>query len=243
METSAQKSLAVAEIGPIARDVQSFADTLEGIDIVDDDTQAKVGQFVKMIRARREALEKKRKSLVTPLNRVVREINELFRTPRERCDAIIEAGRAKMDTYAEAQVAIEREKKRAEREAAEAERAEAERIARELRETTGFDGGQIADTLERQAEEKVAEAAKPAKVEPVRGGGGAGGGATVSVRMVWRAEVVDMMALLQGVLDGKMPPDVLTVNTTRLTALAREDEQERTVCGVRFYQQVGTAVR
>ena len=112
METSTQKSLAVAELQPIVTDIAAFAGTIEGLDIVDEETQGQVGDLVKMMNHRRKKLEDKRLSLVKPLNGVVNEINALFKPPRDRIDEIVGIARKKMNRFAQAQVALEATKKR-----------------------------------------------------------------------------------------------------------------------------------
>ena len=112
MEISTQKSLAVAELNPIVTDIAAFAGTIEGIDVSDEETQGQVGDLVKMMQHRRRKLEDKRESLVKPLNLVVREINALFKPPRDRIDEIVQIGKKKMTRFAQAQVAIANEKAR-----------------------------------------------------------------------------------------------------------------------------------
>lgn len=57
--------------------------------------------------------------------------------------------------------------------------------------------------------------------------------AGVSSREVWRAEVVDLMALIRAVASGQVPSNVLEANTTVLGGLARSLKGNLRIPGVR----------
>lgn len=238
MEISTQRALAVAELTPIVTDIAAFAGTIEGIDVADEETQGQVGDLVKMMQHRRRKLEDKRESLVKPLNSVVREINALFKPPRDQIDEIVGLAKKKMNRFAQAQVAIENEKKRIERQEAERERREAAELAEALRKKAGIDAEPIAETVVREAEKKVEKAAEAPKVAASRGQE-----STVIVSKTYRAEVVDILELAQAVADGKLPTKVIEPNMTALNDIARTLKDEGTINGVRFYQHVSTSVR
>jgi len=238
METSTQRALAVAELNPIVTDIAAFAGTIEGIDVADEETQGQVGDLVKMMNHRRKKLEDKRISLVKPLNGVVNEINALFKPPRDRIDEIVGIARKKMNRFAQAQVALEAEKKRIERETAAAERKEAEELAEALRKKAGVDAEPVAQVIEEEAEKKVVQAAKPAKVATTRGRE-----SSVIIAKTWKAEVVDLLELVKAVADGKLPTTVLEPNMTALNDIAREKKDPGTINGIRFFEDVSTSVR
>jgi hypothetical protein len=238
MEITTQKALAVAELNPIVTDIAAFAGTIEGIDVADDETQGQVGDLVKMMNHRRKKLEDKRLSLVGPLSAVVKEINALFKAPRDRIDEIIQIGKKKMNRYAQAQVALENEKKRIEREEAAAERKEAEDLADALRKKAGQEAAVVADVVIEEAEKKVEKAAKPAKVATTRGRE-----SSVIISKTWKAEVVDLLELVKAVADGKLPTRVLDPNMTALNDIAREKRDPGTINGIRFFEDVSTSVR
>lgn len=234
-----QKSLAVAELNPIITDIAAFEGTIEGIDVEDEETQAQVGDLVKLLTNRRAKLEDKRKSLVQPLNTVVKDINALFKPPRDRIDNIIQIAKRKMSAFAQAQLAIEREKKRQAEEEARREREEAQKLARELAEKAGTTGAEVAQELEAQAEEKVEKAEKKeAKVAVARGSQ-----ASVIVTKTWEAQVTDIIALAAAVAAGRLPPEVIEPNMRALKAISRETKLEREVDGVRFFEKISTGVR
>ncbi|MCK5317706.1 MAG: hypothetical protein KAJ55_07315 [Anaerolineales bacterium] len=238
METSTQRALAVAELNPIVTDIAAFAGTIEGIDVADEETQGQVGDLVKMMNHRRKKLEDKRVSLVKPLNGVVNEINALFKPPRDRIDEIVGIARKKMNRFAQAQVALEAEKKRIERETAAAERKEAEELAEALRKKAGQDAEPVAQVIEAEAVKKVEKAAKPAKVATTRGRE-----SSVIISKTWKAEVVDLLELAKAVADGRLPTHVIEPNMTALNDIAREKKDPGTINGIRFFEDVSTSVR
>ena len=238
MEITTQRALAVAELNPIVTDIAAFAGTIEGLDVTDEETQGQVGDLVKMMNHRRKKLEDKRLSLVKPLNGVVNEINALFKPPRDRIDEIVGIARKKMNRFAQAQVALENEKKRIEREEAAAERKEAQDLADALRKKAGQEAAVVADVVIEEAQKKVVQAAKPAKVATTRGRE-----SSVIISKTWKAEVVDVLELAKGVVEGKLPTHVLEPNMTALNDIARERKDPGTIHGVRFFQDVSTSVR
>ncbi len=238
MEINTQRALAVAELNPIVTDIAAFAGTIEGIDVEDEETQGQVGDLVKMMNHRRKKLEDKRLSLVKPLNGVVNEINALFKPPRDRIDEIVGIARKKMNNFARAQVALADEKKRQAEATARAERKEAQELAATLRKKAGQEAAVVADVVLEEAEKKVVQAAKPAKVATTRGRE-----SSVIISKIWKAQVVDIIELAKAVVDGKLPTHVLEPNMTALNDIARERKDPGTIHGVRFFQDVSTSVR
>ena len=238
METSVQKSLAVAELEPIMTDVAAFSGTVEGIEVFDEETQGQLGDLVKMMMHRRRKIEDKRTSLVGPLNKVVTDINALFKPPRDQIDKIVTAAKKKMNTFAQAQQAIADERRKQEQAAAEKERREAQELAEKLRKKAGQEAAPIAETLEAQAEESVQKAAAPAKVAVSRGRE-----ASVSTTKTWKAEVTDVLALAKAVAEGRLPPNLIEPNMRALQDLSRKTKTAREVDGVRYYEHVTTSVR
>ena len=238
METSTQKAIAIAELNPIVTDIAAFAGTIEGLDIIDEETQGQVGDLVQMMNHRRKKLEDKRISLVQPLNGVVNEINALFKPPRDRIDVIVTGAKKKMNTFAKAQVALAEEAARQARATAEKERKEAAELAEALRKKAGQEAEPIAQTVVAEAEKKVVKAAAPAKVAVTRGRA-----ASVAVTKTWKGKVVDMMALVKGVAEGRLPLNILEPNMAAIQGLARQTERAQVVDGIEIWQDVGTVVR
>lgn len=239
MELNAQKSVAIAELNPIITDIAAFEGTVESIDIIDEDTQANMADLVKLMMSRRKKLEDKRISLVKPLNDVVGDINKLFKGPRDTIDKIVTTAKKKMSRFAEAQLAIERERKRQEEEAARKEREEAERLKEALNVTGSDEATAVVEEVVADAEKKVEKAEKrEAKAPTVRGDT-----SSVVVSRTWKAELVSLKELVAGVHEGRLPISCLEPNMAQLNQISRETKKERTVDGVRFYEHVSTSVR
>lgn len=237
MKTETQHALAVAELTPIVADIAAFGDTIDSIDITDDEGLTSVGDLVKMLQRRRMKIEDKRKSLVGPLNGVVKDINELFKAPRERLDEIVGKAKKAMNRYVQAQQAIEDAKRRKEREEAEEERREAEKLAKELLRLSDA-GKETAEVIVAQAEKKVEVAAAPARVETKRGNE-----ASVITVKKWKADVDDLKDIANAVAEGKLPVHFIQPNMRALQDFARELAEEQTTMGIRVYQDISTVVR
>ena len=240
METSTQKAIAIAELNPIVTDIAAFAGTIEGLDIIDEETQGQVGDLVKMMTHRRKKLEDKRISLVQPLNGVVNEINALFKPPRDRIDAIVTGAKKKMNIFARAQAALAAEKAKQAREEAERERKEAEDLAEALRKKAGAEAETIAQAVVEEAVKKTEKAAKPeaSKVAVTRGQE-----SSVVVTKTWKGKVVDIMAIAKGVAEGRLPTSIIEPNMAAIQGLARETKRAQVVDGIEIWEDVGTVVR
>lgn len=238
METGTQKSLAVAELNPIVTDIAAFAGTLEGMEVIDEESQGSVGDLVKMMNHRRKKLEDKRTSLVAPLNKVVKDINEMFKAPRDRIDEILKLARGKLNKFARAQQAIADEAKRLEREEAERERREAQELAEKLRQKTEGEGEMVAIALETQAEANVVVAKKPARVPVSRGRE-----SSVSVKKTWKCEVTNLVDMCLAIGEGRLPVTLVEPQMQALNDLARNIGEAREVSGIRIYEDITTAVR
>lgn len=238
-EISAQKSLAIAELEPIVLDVAAFTGTLEGLDVTDEETMGYVGDLKKMMAHRLKKLQDKRKSLVDPLNKVVKDINDLFRPTKEKIENLIALATQKMNRFAQVQQTVADEKAKIERETAERERREAQELALKLQEKAGVEeAAPVVEQLQLVTEKAVKKAEQPAKVATTRGLE-----STVSVKKTWTAEVTDLVALALAVGEGRMPAHVIQPNMQALKDLAREMGETREHNGVKYYQAVGTSVR
>jgi hypothetical protein len=237
METATQHALAVSELTPIVADIAAFSDTIDGIDVMDDEGLGSVGDLVKMLTRRRAKLEDKRKSLVGPLGKVVSDINALFKAPRDSIDLIVRAGKAKMNKYVQAQQAIADAKQRKEREDAERDRKEAQEIADKLARLSAA-GNETAAVVVAQAEERIEKAAAPARVETTRGDH-----SSVITQKKWKASVDDLLAMCKAIAEGKLPVHYVEPNMRALQDFARELKEEQTTHGIRVYQDISTVVR
>lgn len=238
MELNTQKTLAIAELNPIVHDVAAFGDTIDSIDITDEEELGQVGDLVKMLGGRRKKLEDKRDSLVRPLNTVVNDINALFKAPRDRIDEILGKAKKHMNRFVQAQQAIADAKARREREEAEAERKEAEDLAVAMKKMSGDAGEEVAEVVVAQAEKRVEKAAAPAKVALSRGSR-----SSVGATKTWAVEIKDIKLLALAVAEGRAPVTMIEPNMRALIASGRAGGVEKEVDGVRYFQKVSAAVR
>lgn len=75
---------------------------LEPFTITTDEEQVKVAGVLRDAKARSKYLEERRKEITVPLNNALRAVNDLFRPPRERFDAIEKMLKGKIAAYLEA---------------------------------------------------------------------------------------------------------------------------------------------
>ncbi len=233
----APKVQALEQLKPIAKDVATFADTLESIDVTTDEEMGTVGDLVKFMNGKRKTLEDKRKSLVDPLGKVVRDINGLFKPPRDLIDETIAAAKKKMNAYAKQQHILAEARAKAEREDAEREQREAEQLAADLAEISPT-AAPMADAVMEQADKRVEKAAKPVQVAAVKSEQ-----STTAVNKTWTVEVLDVIALCRAVADGAIGPEMVDPNMTALRQFCRDEAVEREKFGCKFYQAISTTVR
>mgnify|MGYP006354609159 CR=1 FL=1 len=219
------------------------------------------------IATRKAQLNETRLSLTRPLDESKKRIMDLFRAPLEKldeADRVLRGAALEWKRAEDARIAAERaeaeRQAREERERIEAERRaaeEAERQARAAADAAMAAGNteamtaalvqaeQAADARE-QAEEKaeLAEVA-PAPAALVQTTAKAAG---VSGRVNWKAEVVDLAALVTGAAEALARGDDsllahLLPNTTSLGQVAKALKGAARIPGVRVYAEESLAVR
>lgn len=238
MDISTTKELAKAELLPVVTNVAAYANTLEGIEIDDDESQATVGDLVKYLRQVQFKLEDKRKSLVGPLNKVVKDINALFKPTTDSITAILRSAAEKLNRYASAQEAIKHAEAQVIREEAAREEAEARELADRLMAAAGEDAEPTAAAVIEVAEKNVALAEVAPKVAIARGET-----SSTSTRQDWIAHVVDLKLLALAVSEGKLPLDCIQASQSALNKISRETKKNREEHGVKFYAKTIAIVR
>lgn len=242
-DINTQQQLAVQELQPIIQSASAYASTIEGLDIHDDDQLAMAGDLKKDLSHYRRKLEDKRTSLVGPLNKVVKDINELFKAPRDQIDGLLAKLGKKMNGYVARQEQIERER-RAQEEREARERAERLREAEELARKTSAEekpeDDVIVQTIAKQATaaEVQADKAPMQRTAPRRGDK-----ATVSVIKTWVGEVVDVKAACLAIAEGRLPASLVTFSQADLNDMARSLEKETTRDGIKYRQDIKAGVR
>lgn len=240
MDTNTQHTIATTEAAQQAGRIAGYADTVEGFEIHDDDALGMAGDLIKDMRFYRAAIEDKRKSLVQPLNNVVKDINALFKPPRDQIDQLLASLKKKQDQYVirreAAEAAARRKAEAEERERSQRLREAAEKTA----EATGQSDNVVVTTMQQQADEldKRADKIAASKTAATRGEK-----ASVSVVRTWKAEVVDIKAVCLAIAEGRLPAQLISVSQSEIDELARALEAEKTVDGLRYFQQIKTVSR
>ncbi len=237
-DTSTIKQIALGELKEMTTTVSAFSNTLEAIEIEDETSLATVGDLVKFASIAKRKLDDKRKSLVDPLNKVVKDINALFKPTAEKIAALIAAAQTKMNEYANVQRMIKEAEAQVIREEAAAEEREAKELADRLLAAAGEDAAPTAAAVIEVAEKNVAIAAKPAKIKVARGET-----STVSMREDWTAHVLDLKLLALAVGEGKLPLDCIQASQSALNIVSRETKKNREEHGVKFFAKTTAIVR
>jgi len=240
MDTQQTHELAVSELLPIAKQSEAYAATVDGIEIHDDDTFGTVGDLKKDLNHYRRKLEDKRLSLVGPLKKVSGDIDALFKVPRDKIDVVINACTKKMNDYARRQELIRQQARQKEEQEARAREDRLRKAAEATRVATHNSADEMAVELERQADVAGSQAieAPKATAAPVRGTR-----ASVSTKKTWKAEVVDVKAVCAAVAAGRLPSGIISVHQGDIDGLSRAMESAKTVDGIRYFEDVSTAVR
>jgi len=240
MQVETQQQIAVSELQPIAKRTSAYAGTIEALEIHDDEQLGMAGDLKKDLAHYRRKLEDKRKSLVDPLNKVVKDINAMFKAPRDRIDALTGQLSSKMNGYVKRQEQLERQRRLEEQREAEEREKRLREAAEQTRAETGGEENEIGDIFERQADE-TREAA--AKLEKQRSAPTRGDKATVSTVKKWTGTVVDVKAACLAIAEGRLPADLVSFSQSDLNGLARALEREETRDGIKYEQVVTAGVR
>lgn len=238
MELSTTKDLAIAELRPMVINVAGFANTLEGMEIEDEESAATVGDLVKFARIASAKLEAKRHDLVDPLNKVVKDINALFRPTKDAIAALLHDANEKLNQYASVTQAIKDAEARVIREEAAREEAEARDLAERLLAAAGEDAAPTAAAVIEVAEKTVAKAEAAPKKTVARGEV-----SSTSTRQDWVAHVVDLKLLALAVAEGRLPLDCIQASQSALNKVSREHKKNREEDGVKFYAKTSAIVR
>jgi hypothetical protein len=234
-DTDAQKTLARRELVELAPTSNALYSTVESIDVNDDDSCATMADLRQQLTNAKRKIEARRKAIRDPLNKALKEINELFAVPIKQLDDALELSKVKLDDYAKMLVEIERAEFAAAREAAEKEFEETKQTAETLR-ASGAD--EAAAALEESAAKSIDDTKAAVKTVPVRGKR-----ASMSVAKTWRARVYNIKELCKAVGDGLMPTSVIDTRDANLHALAREAGKAQQKYGVEFYEQISSVTK
>lgn len=228
----------------------------QGFVVRTDAEYSTAGMHLKSIKDKARELDAQEKAITKPINESLKRVRDLFRRPKEYLASAESAIKRSMISYQNEVEAKRREEQRKAEEAArkERERLERQRIAAEQKarekEAELRRRAAEADAAERekieakiQADAEKAAAKQEALVmqaatvtapvihrEPPRV-------AAISTREIWKAEVTDLMALVQAVAAGKAPIALLDANTAEIGKRARALKSEFTAPGIRVWSE------
>lgn len=175
-------------------------------------------------------LEEARKKITSPLDVARKAVMDLFRGPAEAlASAEITLNKA-ITTYTSEQERLRLEAEVKLRRQAEAEEKR-KREALEERARKAAEAGKAEkaeELLQKAAEVQVVAPTLAPTIQKVAG---------LSFRENWFAEVVDFMALVKAVAEGKAPMNFIMPNSTVLNSQARATKDSMIVPGVKFFME------
>ncbi|HEX9641764.1 MAG TPA: hypothetical protein VGB13_10685 [Candidatus Krumholzibacteria bacterium] len=220
-ETEAQK----AETDSIAMLAQA-----EGFTIASNTQYEQSAALLQSIKGKQKDLEGLRKSITRPIDEAKQRVMKLFSPSADRlANAELKLKRAML--------AFTQENKRKQEEAQaalrERERKERERLERQAEKAREKGQEEKAAALEQKAED-VPELEVVVPEPEVEG---------ISMRVTWRADVVDLLALVKAVAAGEQALSMIEPNMKQLNGLARAMKEDLAVPGVKAVSEEGIAAR
>lgn len=214
--------LALRESKQLLEEVASF-----GVTSVEQYNAA--GDLLRRVKGRQREVEAERKGILRPFDEARDRIMKLFAPVQKN---LTDAERLLKASMLDWQRVEQRRRDEAEAAARETQRVEQERLAAQAQAAAANGDATRATVLTEMAEDVPVQTVAP--VERAAG---------TSVRQVWHAEVVDKKRLIQAVLIGQVPLDVLEVNMPRLNQIAREQKEQFRVPGAQAVMEEQMAVR
>ena len=221
-------------------DTAAYATTIDALEIHDEEAAGLAADLKRDLTHYRRKIEDKRTSLVKPLNKVVKDINELFKAPRDELDGLIAKVGKKLNEYVQRQELIAKQQREAEAKAAKEREETLRRAAEKAQEASAEEAAPMVEVIEKQADAAAQEAEKAltTRSAPVRGNK-----ATLSTKKRWVGEVTDPRAVCAAIGAGRLPLDLVTFSQSELNEMARAVEKETTRDGITYKQEVTAGVR
>jgi hypothetical protein len=185
-------------------------------EIVGVDTLSKIKQFQK-------ETEAARKEHVEPFNRLVKRVNDMFRPISESLSLAEDTIKGKIKHY----------------------RVEKERIrqAEEAKRRKEFEAQIEAEKQKAKEENREQAIVAPPPVILPSANTSRGEIGSASIRKIWKAEVVDLLALCRAIGEGKVAPDCIEIKMAPLHAAARRFKRDNMYPGVRFFEDTEVSAR
>jgi len=230
METALTLSPEQAEHA--AKEVEALASTLlatsQQMHIATVTDYEHAGDLLKQIKGRAKAIEEQRVELTKPINQALRKINDLFGRPLDLLKKAEAALKSSMLAYQQAQERKRREEELRLQELARKEEARLRKLA-EAKAVKAEAKGET-DKAEEIRESVQSIPVPTVQVETPKVAG-------ISTRTIYRAEVFDLMALLNAVVAGVVPTEAILPNDKYLSQTARALKDAMKWPGVRVLSE------
>lgn len=195
----------------------------QGFTIATNEEYTSAAEQLKAVKAKFKQLEEARKSITSPMDEAKKRVMDFFRNPLQAltdAEGIIKRSMIAFDNEQE------RLRKAEEARLQEIARKEQERLdkAAEKKAATAEAKGDTAKAEGIRQSVPVIQAPVLADNKPKVAG--------ISMKTTWSGKVVDKMALIQAVAEGKAPATLLDVNTVALNQMARTLKGEMNYPGV-----------
>lgn len=259
-------SINAPDAGALNKSAETFLITARAIEIDSGDMYEMAAGELAQIKRKAKDLEAQRVDLVTPLNSVVKKINDLFRAPLEFLTQAEGTIKRAMITYDQEQERKAAEEKRKAEEAAARERArlkaeadereakaraEEERLRKEAEAAVAAGDTAKAAKLESQAEAKAdagqiraeelrsqaaSVQAAPASIAPTKVSG-------VVSKGKWKGRVTSKIKLVQFVAANPQYLGLLDENESAINKLAGALKNQMAIDGIEAYEERQIAAR
>lgn len=194
-------------------------------------------EVLKEIKTRQKRIEAFFKSMKDTAHKAWRTICDTesgYLSPLEEAEKTI---KFKVTTYVrEEERKQQEEARKAEAVRLERKRKELERIEELARKARENGKVEKAEALEEKAAAVVAPPVFMPPPAPIKAQGSA-------FKKIWKAEVTNVKALCQSIINGKVSPDVLDINQSAINKLAGVCKSSMTIPGLRFYEETSMSVK
>lgn len=226
-------SIAISLDSSTQIEINSVSNTLDSANFCNIDNketcELAAGQL-KNIMTRKKSLDTKRKELTKPLHDLKKQWIDFFQPAIDTLNQAEVLYKKAINTYTQKQEKIRRD---AEVVAQEKARKEREKLEERALKAEASGKTEKSESLQMQAEMVQIPIINSASTMP-KG---------VYGRETWSAEVTDKIALLRGVINGKIPHQALNINTTFLNTQARALKKELNYPGVKAVSSRGISAR
>lgn len=200
------------EAGVTQTEVETYLYEARALVIATPEARAESGETLKTIKGIWNRIEERRKVFTVPLNKVLDEINAIFKRPQADLKLAEDTIKSKC-LHFDAELRAEQDRLR--REAEERARKEQERLNREAeaKAKKAEAAGKVdkAEAIRQTVPQVVIQA--PLFEEPVAVAG-------ESTRTLWRMEVTDLDAFFMGIASGIIPKEMASPNMPELNRVA-----------------------